>query len=63
VLAADPGNVQARTLLGMSYYGAVMYAKAVPELDRALAANPQNTQLHHVIAQSCLWSGQHERAL
>ena len=52
-----------RTLLGMSYYGAGMYAKAVPELDRALAADPHNTQLHHVIAQSCLWSGQHERAL
>jgi|HubBroStandDraft_1064217.scaffolds.fasta_scaffold04841_3 tetratricopeptide (TPR) repeat protein len=63
VLAADPGNVQARTLLGMSYYGAGMYAKAVPELDRALTGDPENTQLHHVIAQSCLWSGQHQRAL
>jgi tetratricopeptide (TPR) repeat protein len=63
VLAADSGNIQARTLLGMSYYGAGMYAKAVPELDRAMAADPHNTQLHHVIAQSCLWSGQPERAL
>jgi tetratricopeptide (TPR) repeat protein len=60
VLAIDPQNLQARTLLGVSYYGAGMYARFPSWTARW---PPIPTTHTCVIAQSCLWSGQHERAL
>jgi tetratricopeptide (TPR) repeat protein len=45
---------QARFLLGMSYYGAQHYAEAVKILRPVSDAQPDNTDLRQVVAQSCL---------
>ena len=58
-----PKQLQARTLLGLSYYGTERFAEAVKELKPAAAANPGNTELHLVLAQSCLWARQYACAL
>lgn len=39
-LAVDSGNIQARTLLGMSYYGAGLYSKALPNWTARLPPIP-----------------------
>lgn len=60
---SGPKQLQARTLLGLSYYGTERFAEAVKELRPAAAADPTNTELHLVLAQSCLWSKQYSCAL
>jgi len=55
--------MQARTLLGLSYYGDKKYALAAKYLEASAKADPSNTELHRVLAQSCLWSKQYECAL
>jgi len=62
-LAADPNNFQARTLLGMSYYGAKRFDQAVKHLKVAAKSDATNVQLHQVLAQSCLWAKQYSCAL
>jgi Flp pilus assembly protein TadD len=59
----SPKQLQARTLLGLSYYGTQRYAEAVKELEPAAAADPANVELHQVLAQSCLWAREYECAL
>jgi len=61
-LAADPNNFQARTLLGLSYYGAKRFDQAVKHLEIAAKSDAVNTQLHQVLAQSCLCAKQYSCA-
>src|ERR1041385_3719544 len=46
-LEGDDNNLQARTLLGLSYYGAQKFTEAAHELQIASQAQPDNTELHH----------------
>ncbi len=48
--------MQARTLLGLSYYGTKRFAEAAKYLKVTAQADPGNTELHQVLAQSCLWA-------
>ena len=49
-------------LLGLSYYGAKRFPEAVKQLQIASQAQPDNAELHHVLAQSCLWAKQYDCA-
>ena len=55
--------MQAQTLLGLSCYGAKRFAEAVEHLKIAAKSDPGNTELHQVLAQSCLWAKQYSCAL
>jgi tetratricopeptide (TPR) repeat protein len=55
--------MQARTLLGLSYYGTKRYADAAKCLKVAAQADPNNLELHQVLAQSCLWAKDNDCAL
>jgi Flp pilus assembly protein TadD len=48
--------VKAKLLLGMSYYGTAQYGAAIPPLEFAVNASPDNLQLRTTLAQSCLWA-------
>src|SRR5207244_2768357 len=62
-IAAEPDNMQARTLLGLSYYGAKRFTEAVKSLQVAAKSDPGNTELRRVLAQSCLWAKDYSCAL
>src|SRR5206468_6117396 len=62
-LAADPNDGQARTLLGLSFYGARRFAEASRHLELAAKADPSNVQLQQMLAQSCLWAKRYSCAL
>ena len=62
-LLAARKDSRAGVLLGMSFYGSHAYAKAIPYLQEALAADPANPHLHTVLAESCLWSAHYDCAL
>ena len=49
-----PSSAQARTLLGISSYGAQQYSEAIKYLEPAAQADPGNMELHQLLAQSCL---------
>ena len=55
-MASDPSNNQARTLLGLSYYGSQRFEDAVQYLEPAAKSDPSNMELHRLLAQSCLWA-------
>jgi tetratricopeptide (TPR) repeat protein len=55
--------VQARILLGMSYYGTGQYAAAIPELRYAVEKAPENAEMRGVLAQSCLNAKQYNCTL
>jgi tetratricopeptide (TPR) repeat protein len=55
--------MQAKLLLAMCYYGTAKYAEAMPLLESAVAADPQNLQLRTALAQSCLWSAHYDCTL
>jgi tetratricopeptide (TPR) repeat protein len=57
-VAADPGSGQARTLLGLSCYGARKFADAIKYLEPVVQANPNSAELRKVLAQSCLLAKQ-----
>src|SRR5947209_18747825 len=62
-LAADPNNGQARTLLGLSFYGARRFAEASSYLELVAKADPSNVQLQQMLAQSCLCAKSYSCAL
>ncbi|MGA8529515.1 MAG: tetratricopeptide repeat protein [Acidobacteriaceae bacterium] len=62
-LREQPGSLQARTLLGMTYYGTAQYAEAIPYLRAAVEKSPDNEELHGVLAQSCLYAKQYQCTL
>lgn len=51
------------TLIGLASYGAKDYAKAVPFLKKAVAADAKNLPFRLTLAQSCLWSKQYQCVL
>jgi tetratricopeptide (TPR) repeat protein len=55
--------MQARSLLGLSYYGTKRFAEAAKHLELAAKAEPDNIRLRQVLAQSCLWAKQFDCAL
>ncbi len=63
VLDREPQNMQARTLLGFTYYGMKQFADAAKQLRVSVDANPENVQLRQFLAQSCLWARNHDCAL
>ena len=62
-MAADPENLQARTLLGLSCYGAKRFEDAVKYLELPAKSDPTNIELHRALAQSCLLAKKYSCAL
>ena len=62
-LAADPDSAQAKTLLGLSYYGTKRFDLALRLLAPLAEAEPENAELHQILAQSCLWAKNNACAL
>ena len=62
-LREQPKSLQARTLLGMTYYGTAQYAEAIPYLRVAAEKSPDNEEMLGVLAQSCLYAKQYECTL
>ncbi len=60
---ASPEALRLKTLIGLAHYGLGEYAKAVPFLKEATAAEPQNLPFRLALAQSCLWSKQYQCVL
>ena len=58
-----PRVCKARTLLGLSYYGARRFAEAAEELERVIKASPPDTELLQALAQSCLGAKRYSCAL
>jgi tetratricopeptide (TPR) repeat protein len=65
VASAAPAlpKAQIDTLLGLSYYGEHSYAQAVSALTVAAKADPENPELHYVLAESCLRSAKIDCAM
>ncbi|HLJ75879.1 MAG TPA: tetratricopeptide repeat protein [Acidobacteriaceae bacterium] len=59
----SPEALRLVTLLGLARYGLGDYARAVPYLKEAAAADPQNLSLRMLLAHSCLWSKQYQCVL
>ena len=57
-VALDPRDVQARSLLGMAYFGARIDNDAPDQLEIAVADQPDNIQLRFNRAQSLVFSQQ-----
>jgi tetratricopeptide (TPR) repeat protein len=55
--------MQARTLLGLSYYGVGRFKEANEQLATAVMSDPGNAELHGVLAQSCLSAKNYSCAL
>jgi tetratricopeptide (TPR) repeat protein len=51
---ADANRDQAGLLLGMSFYGAKQFSEAAKYLSEAAKSDPENLELHQMLAQSCL---------
>jgi tetratricopeptide (TPR) repeat protein len=62
-MAKDAGNSQARTLLGLSYYGEKNFTQASAYLAPAAELDPSNAELNQFLAQSCLWAKKYDCAL
>ena len=52
-LASDP-RCRLATVLGLSYYGVGQFKEASEQLEKAVKSDPENAELHGVLAQSCL---------
>lgn len=59
----SPEALRLVTLIGLARYGLGDYARAVPYLKEAAAADPQNLSLRMLLAHSCLWSKQYQCVL
>ena len=59
----SPAALRLVTLIGLARYGAGEYARAVPYLKQAAAADPRNLSLLMLLAHSCLWSKQYQCVL
>jgi tetratricopeptide (TPR) repeat protein len=60
---SSPEALRLTTLIGLAYYGSGDYAAAVPFLEQATAADPQNLPFRLALAHSCLWSKQYQCVL
>jgi tetratricopeptide (TPR) repeat protein len=61
-LTARPANVQARQLLGMSYFVTENYARASALLSEVIALRPANVGLHYTLVLSLIKQGKTEEA-
>jgi tetratricopeptide (TPR) repeat protein len=59
----SPEALRLTMLIGMADYGMGAYAKAIPFLKQATAADPQNLPFRLALAQSCLWTKQYQCVL
>jgi len=62
-LTVDPSNMQVRTLLGLSFYGAKHFSGAVKYLEPVAKSDLTNKELPEVLAQSCLSAKNYSCAL
>jgi tetratricopeptide (TPR) repeat protein len=60
---SSPEALRLTTLIGLARYGSGDYAAAVPFLEQATAADPQNLPFRLALAHSCLWSKQYQCVL
>ena len=60
---SSPEALRLTTLIGLARYGSGDYAAAVPFLEQATAADPQNLPFRLTLAHSCLWSKQYQCVL
>ncbi len=60
---SSPEAQRLTILIGMAHYGLREYARAVPYLKTAAAADAQNLALRLALAHSCLWSKQYKCVL
>jgi tetratricopeptide (TPR) repeat protein len=60
---SSPEVLRLTTLIGLARYGSGDYAAAVPFLEQATAADPQNLPFRLALAHSCLWSKQYQCVL
>jgi tetratricopeptide (TPR) repeat protein len=60
---SSPEALRLTTLIGLARYGSGDYAAAVPFLEQATAADPQNLPFRLALAHSCLWSKQYRCVL
>jgi tetratricopeptide (TPR) repeat protein len=60
---SSPEESRLATLLGLSYYGLGRYSAAIPYLQRATDADPQNLPFRFALAESCLASKQYKCVL
>lgn len=60
---SSPEALRLVTLIGMADYGLGFYASSVPYLKEAAVGDPQNLQLHMMLAHSCLWTKQYQCVL
>jgi tetratricopeptide (TPR) repeat protein len=60
---SSPEALRLTTLIGLAHYGSGDYAAAVPFLQQATAADPQNLPFRLALAHSCLWSKQYQCVL
>jgi tetratricopeptide (TPR) repeat protein len=56
VAAQNASSVQARLLLGLSYYGSKQFAEASNDLELSAKSDLDNAELHKLLAHSCLWA-------
>ena len=61
-LSANPGNVQAKQLLGLSYFMLENYAKTSELLSDVIAAGPSNVGVYYTLALSLIKEGKRESA-
>src|SRR5919202_709509 len=61
-LAARPSNLQARQLLGMSYFVTEAYASAAEALARVADLRPENVALSYTLALALIKQGKTEEA-
>lgn len=60
---SSPEAQRLTTLIGLSHYGLNEYAEAIPYLEQATRASPQNLPFRLILAHSCLWSKQYQCVL
>src|SRR5205823_2773586 len=61
-LASDPASVEAKQLLGLSYFTVGDYAEATPLLTDAASRKPKDTGLYFTLALSLAKQGKTEQA-
>ena len=62
-LEGSPEALRLTTLIGLADYGMGAYAAAIPHLQKATAADPQDLPFRLMLAHSCLWSKHYECVL
>ena len=59
----SPRTTRRARFFGISYYGAQRFPDAIQSLELASKSDPDNSELHRLLAQSCLWAKNYPCAL